>query len=189
MKLWTSHFFKRMFLVFFYVPRYIRKIKGFILLGTYRVSIGSNVRFNFYYYKSKKFGKGFTIYDNAIIELHGYSEISIGEYVILSYGSIISCAHKIEIGHHTMIGEYVTIRDSTHDYKSPGIIYGKKDIEDKIIIGNNVWIGRGTIIMPGTIIEDNVIVGANSVVKGTISKDSIIAGAPAKLIRMKEDLL
>ncbi|MBL0564356.1 acyltransferase [Aeromonas veronii] len=51
-----------------------------------------------------------------------------------------------------------------------------------IIIGDNVFIGVGTIILPGTIIGCNVVVGAGSVVKGTVPDNSVIAGSPAKII-------
>jgi len=40
------------------------------------------------------------------------------------------------------------------------------DKSEKIMIGSNVWIGRGSIILPGSVIEDGVIIGAHSVVKG-----------------------
>jgi acetyltransferase-like isoleucine patch superfamily enzyme len=56
------------------------------------------------------------------------------------------------------------------------------DIFKPIIIGNNVFIGYGSIILPGTNIEDNVIIGAGSIVKGNILANSVYAGIPAKFI-------
>ena len=62
---------------------------------------------------------------------------------------------------------------------------GSEDKKAPILIGNNVWIGRGCLICEGAIIEDGVVVGANSVVKGRLVKDTIYAGAPAKAIKSR----
>lgn len=62
----------------------------------------------------------------------------------------------------------------------PNLVHS--DFIKPINIGNNVFIGLNTIILPGSIIEDNVIIGAGSIVKGKISKDSVYAGIPAKYI-------
>ena len=52
-----------------------------------------------------------------------------------------------------------------------------------VIIGNNVWIGSGVIILPNVTIGDNCILGANSVVTKSFEKNSVIAGNPARLIK------
>lgn len=59
-----------------------------------------------------------------------------------------------------------------------GEIYFSHEIK----IGNNCFIGARASILPNTIIGNNVIVGACSVVKGIIPDDSIIVGNPAKII-------
>ena len=56
------------------------------------------------------------------------------------------------------------------------------DIFGEIIIGNNVFIGMNVTILPNTKIEDNVIVGACSLVKGVLKANSVYAGIPAKYI-------
>lgn len=58
-----------------------------------------------------------------------------------------------------------------------------------VCIGNNVFIGAGSIILPGVCIEDNVIIGAGSVVTHNIKKNSVVAGNPAKKIRMYSDFI
>ncbi|WP_299434150.1 acyltransferase [uncultured Aquimarina sp.] len=67
--------------------------------------------------------------------------------------------------------------------------YRNIDLFDKIIIGNNVFIGINSTILPGTKIGDNVIVGAGSIVKGELKANSIYAGCPAKFILSIEDYL
>lgn len=129
-------------------------------------------------------GKRASIYPHAIFELSENAPLSIGNNFTLSYGAVIACHHSITIGDFVMIGEYSSVRDTTHNYNQPGIPYCRQgDSSAEIVIGNNVWIGRGCIILPGSIIEDGVIVGAHSVVKGRLNADSMYAGSPLKIIR------
>lgn len=67
--------------------------------------------------------------------------------------------------------------------------YKNIDLFSPIIIGDNVFIGFGATILPGTRIENNVIIGAGSVVKGEIKSDSVYAGVPAKFICTIEEFL
>jgi len=60
--------------------------------------------------------------------------------------------------------------------------YKNIDFFSPILIGNNVFIGYGAIILPGSRIGDNVIVGAGSIVKGNLKSNSVYAGVPVKYI-------
>lgn len=55
-------------------------------------------------------------------------------------------------------------------------------------IGNNTFIGYGAVIMPGLTIGSNVVIGANTVVTKNIPDNSVVAGAPAKIIGSTSDL-
>jgi acetyltransferase-like isoleucine patch superfamily enzyme len=129
-------------------------------------------------------GKYATFYPNTVLELAENATLRIGDNFTLSYGAIIACRSSVTMGNFVMIGEYTSIRDTTHGYEPSGLPYSQQpDSHQPIIIGNNVWIGKGCIILPGTVIEDGVIVGAHSVVKGHLKASSMYAGAPVKLIR------
>ena len=52
-----------------------------------------------------------------------------------------------------------------------------------IKVGKNCWIGDGVVILAGSVIGDNCVIGANSVVKGCFGANSIIGGVPAKIIK------
>ena len=56
-----------------------------------------------------------------------------------------------------------------------------------ITVGENVFIGMRSIILPGTVIGDNVIIGAGSLVKGTIPSNTVWAGIPARQIQSIEE--
>ncbi|MBQ7676175.1 MAG: CatB-related O-acetyltransferase [Campylobacter sp.] len=63
----------------------------------------------------------------------------------------------------------------------------KLPIKGDTVVGNDVWIGQNSLILPGSKIGDGVIIGASSVVGGEIPPYSIVAGNPARLIRKRFD--
>ena len=63
----------------------------------------------------------------------------------------------------------------------------KLPIKGDTVVGNDVWIGQNSLILPGAKIGDGVIIGANSVVGGEIEPYSIVAGNPARLVRKRFD--
>ncbi|WP_440872008.1 acyltransferase [Vibrio diabolicus] len=82
----------------------------------------------------------------------------------------------------------------THDYSlTTGLISiglePDTDIAFKygISIGKNVFIGMGSILMPGSVIDDNVIVGAGSVVRGHVPSNSVVLGNPARVVCRLDD--
>jgi len=93
----------------------------------------------------------------------------------------------LEIGEHVVVADGV--RFITHD---GGVWvfwdeHPELDNYGKIIIGNNVFIGMNSIILPNTTIGNNCVIGAGSVVRGKIPDDSVLMGNPAKVI-MKTSL-
>ena len=158
-----------------------RVILFWYFFKNYRAVIGRNLRIRGGQ-GNHTFGDQLVIYDNVVFEVYSESaRIIVGDNCICSFGVIISCSKRIEIGDNVWIGEYTSIRDSTHVF-SPSIPVGKgADFIGEIKIGNNVWIGRGSIILPGSIIGDNVVIGANSLVNGICESNSLYAGTPAIL--------
>lgn len=64
-----------------------------------------------------------------------------------------------------------------------------KDLFLPIVVGNNVMIGVGSIIMPGVKIGNNVIIGSHSIVTKDIPDESVVAGCPAKQISSMEKFM
>ena len=60
------------------------------------------------------------------------------------------------------------------------------DVFGRITIGDNTFIGIGTIFLPNTTVGKNCIIGAGSVVRGNIPDNSVVMGNPAKVIMSKE---
>lgn len=65
--------------------------------------------------------------------------------------------------------------------------YPELDLPNRIDIGNNVFVGAKSIVLPGTIIHDNVVIGAGSVVKGELEAGWVYAGIPARKIKRLEE--
>ena len=108
-------------------------------------------------------------------------EIILGKYILISPGTSIRSAKKIRIGQSTMIASDVTITDS--DWHG---IYDRTDYvasPKEVSIEDNVWIGEKSIILKGTKIGANSIIGAGSVVSGEVPPNTIYAGNPAREIR------
>jgi acetyltransferase-like isoleucine patch superfamily enzyme len=129
-------------------------------------------------------GRDSSFYSNLRFEIGETAILSIGHHFTASYGCVIACNSKISVGDHVMIGEYTSVRDTSHSYGDPSKPFIKQsDYSEPILIGSNVWIVRGCVLLPGTTIQDNVIIGANSVVKGSVDSNGIYAGAPLKKIK------
>lgn len=84
----------------------------------------------------------------------------------------------LEIGNHTDIASEVMIWTSQHDVHDPSF----KAIEAKVTIGDYVFIGPRSIILPGITIGNGAIIAAGSVVTKDVEEFSIVAGVPAKPI-------
>ena len=107
--------------------------------------------------------------------------ISLGNYILISPGTSIRSAERIDIGDSTMIASDVVITDS--DWHG---IYDRTDYvatPKPVKIHKNVWIGERSIILKGTQIGENSIIGAGSVVHGDIPPNSVYAGNPAKEVK------
>lgn len=137
---------------------------------------------------NNSFGENMVIYNNVVIESHSQKgQIVFGNNCILSYGVIISCTDKIVVGNDVWIGEYTSIRDSTHSFSIFKTLKSTSDKVAPITIGNNVWIGKNTLILPGAVIGNNVIIGANSIVKDRCEDNCMYAGTPAVLKKYLTD--
>lgn len=115
--------------------------------------------------------------------------IIIGDDVFINMNCTFLDSGIIEIGNDTLIGPDVKIYTSCHPTDSNRHVLdneGNKQIYNytkKIRIGNNVWIGGGSIILGGVSIGDNSVVGAGSVVNRDVPKNVVVVGNPAKTIK------
>lgn len=127
----------------------------------------------------KSCGKKINIEKNAIfspkVTLGDYSGIGINAKI---YG-------ECHIGQNVMMGSDVTIITRNHEFRKKDIpmMFQGFQKEKPVYIDNDVWIGDRVIILPGVHVGSGAILGAGSVVTKDVPEFSIVAGAPARIIR------
>ncbi len=98
-------------------------------------------------------------------------QLRLGKKFVIGYGGIGIVIHeRAIIGEDVHLDQNVTIGGTTKKYVVPKI-------------GNHVYIGAGAVVLGPITIEDNVVIGANSVVVNNIPSNSLVVGAPAKIIK------
>ncbi len=108
--------------------------------------------------------------------------IEVGENFFANYGCIILDVNKVKIGKNCMLAPNVAIYSATHPVKAEER-YNGVELGLPVNIGDNCWIGGGSVICPGVSIGNNVCVGAGSVVTKSFGDNVLIAGNPAKVIK------
>lgn len=128
-------------------------------------------------------GKQLYLWPTGYWETQGEGRIELGDDVVLSRGVHLVAFSHIKIGAGTMIGEYSSLRDANHRLSiNQSMRHSGYDIAP-IVVGNNVWIGRGVTILPGVDIGDQAVIGANAVVTNAIPARSVAVGIPARVIK------
>ncbi|WP_144393367.1 sugar O-acetyltransferase [Pleionea sediminis] len=108
-------------------------------------------------------------------------QISLGDRVYINCKTTILDGGEVSIGDDSLIGPNVQIITVGHS-SDPKKRLDKANFCRNVIIGSNVWIGAGAIILPGVRIEDNAIVGAGSVITRDVLSNTTVAGNPARPI-------
>jgi acetyltransferase-like isoleucine patch superfamily enzyme len=108
------------------------------------------------------------------------AELTIGAETFVNPHTLIVCRSGIEIGSGCAISWRVQLLD--HDRH--GLWYDGRVPQQGIRLGNRVWLGTSTTVLPGTFIADGCVVAAGSVVRGTFSEPGcLIGGVPARVLR------
>ncbi|MFD1040403.1 sugar O-acetyltransferase [Virgibacillus byunsanensis] len=113
---------------------------------------------------------------------YGYN-IHVGENFYCNFNCVILDVCEVRIGDNCFIAPGVHIYAATHPIDPQERISGK-EYGKPVTIGNNVWIGGGSIINPGIHIGDNVVIGSGSVVTKDVPDNVVIGGNPAKVIKV-----
>lgn len=181
---------------------FIRNIGLYVNYLFYKIKNFKNIKFNgftiIFAFKGSKinFGKNITInssflsnliglYQRTIIVARYGGTITISDNCGIS-GSTVYAMEEIVIGENTLIGSNCKIIDNDFhslDYKKRHPQLAEDIGKKKIIIGKGCFIGTDSIILKGTELGDNCVVGAGSVVSGKFPNNTILAGNPARIIK------
>lgn len=112
--------------------------------------------------------------------------MNIGGNVLIGRHAVITTAEYLEIGDFCVLSPRVYISETDHvfnDLSKPileqGVVKGKK-----VIIEENCWLGINSVIVGDLVIGRGSVVAANSVVKSTVPPFSVVAGSPARIVKM-----
>jgi acetyltransferase-like isoleucine patch superfamily enzyme len=133
-----------------------------------------------------RFGRFVWIGDGSKIRCHE-GTVEIGEKTVIGQECTISAYQRVRIGEQCVIADRAMFIDFDHgvvEVERPIRVQGiyKRDVE----VGSNVWIGYGACVLRGVRVGDNAIVGTNSVVTRDVPANAVVAGIPARIIRMRE---
>lgn len=151
-----------------FISREYQIAKYFICDNPHTIILGSKVKVGLSNQFYSKYGK-IRLFDGVCTNNHVVLNASIGG--------------KISIGPGSLIGPDVYITTSNHKYgKGIKILSSGHDIAD-VIIGENVWVGRGVTVLSGVEIGKNSVIAANSLVSKSVPENVLMGGIPARVIR------
>ncbi len=115
-------------------------------------------------------GKCFRSRSNVNFRIYNEGIVTIGKNCFFNDNCSINCQKEITIGDNLICGQNVMFFDHDHDYKNNIDNY----IREKILIGNNVWIGANCTILKGVCIGDNVVIGTGTVIRENIPSNTLV---------------
>lgn len=110
------------------------------------------------------------------------SNITVGARTFVNYNLTALDVAAITIGEDCQIGPNVQLLTPTHPLE-PGPRRDKLEAARPIVIGDNVWLGGGAIVLPGVTIGDNSVIGAGAVVTRDVPANVVAVGNPARPVR------
>lgn len=112
--------------------------------------------------------------------------VKIGSDVTINVGCRLDGNGGLDIGDFSMLGTNVTVLTAGHKFDNVNLpMKSQGNWTKKTKIGCDVWLGNNAVIMPGVVLGDGAIVGANSVVTKDVKPFNIVAGSPAKVIKIR----
>lgn len=110
------------------------------------------------------------------------ARLNAGDYTFIGRGAEVDVEQSVTIGAHTLIAPNVFITDHTHNAARAQRLDEQGNRVAPVVIGDDVWIGTGAIVLAGVTIGDGAIVGAGAVVTSDVASYAIVAGIPARVI-------
>lgn len=105
--------------------------------------------------------------------------LSIGPEAFLNVDVTIANGEMVSIGERTFVGPGVKFCTTYHHVDPDDRARDPSAMAKPIVVGKNVWIGAGAILMPGVRIEDDAVIAAGSVVTRDVESRTVVAGCPA----------
>ena len=150
------------------------------------VFFGKNLQLQIAKRATVKFGRFSWIGDGTKIRCHE-GVVEIGAKTVFGQECTISAYKRVRIGEQCVIADRAMFIDFDH-----GVVEVERPIrvqgiyKRECVVGSNVWIGYGACILRGVRVGDNSIIGSNCVVTKDVPANAVVAGVPARIVRMRE---
>lgn len=112
--------------------------------------------------------------------------ITVGAETFINFGLVALDVATISIGDDVQMGPNVQLLTPTHPIE-PELRREKWEAAKPIVIGNNVWLGGGVIVLGGVTIGENTVVGAGAIVTRDLPPNVVAVGNPARVIRVLDE--
>ncbi len=116
-------------------------------------------------------------------------ELRVGNHTNIGHNVGFVVSERITIGEHCLLASNIRLRDSNGHSMDPesrrtGSPPDKSEIKP-VVIGDNVWIGSGVIIMPGVRIGDDCVIAAGTTVRRSVPPNHLVTPSPSKVMKMR----
>ena len=163
-----------------------------------RVSTGTNARIEYPVFKIEgpeymEVGNNSSIGEHAWLACYDRSQeqlfqpsLTIGDDVRIGNNACITVVDEVSIADGCLFSDYVYISDHSHDFdpsSNAPLVSRPLKIGGKVRIGRNTFVGMRAMIMPGVALGDHSVVAAGAIVTKSFPAYSMLAGAPAKLLK------
>lgn len=176
---------------------YVRYLQSVWLRSVFRtqgVFIASHVDIRVDARGTLDIAKGVLIGKNTIIVVTSEGQHAVRSLLRIGEGTAINESNNIRasggtisIGRKCLIAQFVSIIASNHDIDVAGDMMDSPwSLKDNFVtIGDNVWVGAGSVILPGVTIGHGAVIAAGSVVTTDVGENELHAGVPARLLRKR----
>lgn len=151
--------------------------RGLIIRGGGRIGVGNCVVLTDYCWL------------NAVIEGDGSGvAIAVGDGTAMGRRCVVSAVNRVKIGANVLMAPGVFVTDHFHAFEdphSPVIVQSGLVGVAPVTIGEGTWLGYNAVVMPGVSVGRNAVVGANSVVTHDVPDGAVVAGSPARVLRVR----
>lgn len=105
--------------------------------------------------------------------------LTIGDHTFVNQGAVLHAELSVTIGRRVLIGDHSAVCDTDFHEVDPG--GGVRTAP--IVVGDDVWLARSVVVLPGATIGEGTVVAAGSVVRGELPPWVVAAGSPARPVR------
>jgi virginiamycin A acetyltransferase len=131
------------------------------------------------------------IYDFVVIKpVGGFGDIKIGEHCYINSNCTIYSGHGVDLGNYVLIAPGVVLAGSNHAFSELNTVIRKQGFSKSkggIKIEDNVWIGANSVILDGAFIKAGAVIAAGSVVRCNVGVNEVWGGVPAKFLKMRSE--